>query len=103
MAYPYPHLNKTITLEPLREGQVINRLEYIEKLKVFKKFADEINIVTHSKPQGTYIVDNTYRGHGNQGLHYYKFDTLLRCLIEHSSNNVQISFLNGGLSLIEIK
>lgn len=65
----YKALNRSIELEHLSEGQVINIPEYIEKLEFFKKY--------HKYP-GTYIVDRRYVQYSGTGLHYYKYDTLIR-------------------------
>ena len=54
MAYKY--LNRSAVLEHLQEGQTVNIDEYIEKLRFFKKYTDNQEI----------------------GLHYYKFDTLIK-------------------------
>ena len=43
--------------------------EYIEKLRFFKKYTDS---------QGTYITDRRYIEYSEIGLHYYKFDTLIK-------------------------
>lgn len=65
----YKALNRSIELEHLSEGQIINIPEYIEKLEFFKKY---------HKYQGTYIVDRRYVEYSETGLHYYKYGTLIR-------------------------
>lgn len=65
----YKALNRTATLEHLAERQIINIDEYIEKLCFFKKYTDN---------QGTYITDRHYIEYSEIGLHYYKFDTLIK-------------------------
>lgn len=65
----YKALNRTATLEHLAERQIINIDEYIEKLRFFKKYTDN---------QGTYITDRRYIEYSEIGLHYYKFDTLIK-------------------------
>lgn len=67
MAYKY--LNRFAVLEHLQEGQTVNIDEYIEKLRFFKKYTDS---------QGTYITDRRYIEYSEIGLHYYKFDTLIK-------------------------
>lgn len=67
MAYKY--LNRSAVLEHLQEGQTVNIDEYIEKLRFFKKYTDS---------QGTYITDRRYIEYSEIGLHYYKFDTLIK-------------------------
>lgn len=65
----YKYLNHSAALEHLQEGQAINIDEYIEKLRFFKKYTDS---------QGTYITDRRYIEYSEIGLHYYKFDTLIK-------------------------
>lgn len=65
----YKALNRFIELEHLSEGQIIYIPEYIEKLEFFKKY---------HKYQGTYIIDRRYAEYSDTGLHYYKYDTLIR-------------------------
>jgi len=65
----YKALNRTATLEHLAERQTINIDEYIENLRFFKKYTDS---------QGTYITDRRYIEYSEIGLHYYKFDTLIK-------------------------
>lgn len=67
MAYKY--LNRSAVLEHLQEGQTVNIDEYIEKLRFLKKYTDS---------QGTYITDRRYIEYAETGLHYYKFDTLIK-------------------------
>lgn len=67
MAYKY--LNRSAVLEHLQEGQTVNIDEYIEKLRFFKKYTDN---------QGTYITDRRYIEYSEIGLHYCKFDTLIK-------------------------
>lgn len=67
MAYKY--LNRSAVLEHLQEGQTVNIDEYIEKLRFFKKYTGN---------QGTYITDRRYIEYSEIGLHYYKFDTLIK-------------------------
>lgn len=84
----YKVLTKAVKLENLTEGQTINRLEYIEKLKFFNKY--DIN-------GGTYIVDKNYKEYGEIGLHYYKYTTLIKYFSKFSIDEVTIKFVNGKL------
>lgn len=65
----YKALRAVVTLDNLEEGQVVNIDEYIEKLQFFKKYIGD---------QGTYITDHRYIEYSEIGLHYYKFDTLIK-------------------------
>ena len=67
----YKYLNRSAALEHLQEGQAINIDEYIEKLRFFKKYTDS---------QGTYITDHRYIEYSEIGLHYFKYDTLIKFL-----------------------
>lgn len=75
----YKALNRTATLEHLAERQIINIDEYIEKLRFFKKYTDS---------QGTYITDHRYIEYSEIGLHYYKFDTLIKFFENFKHENV---------------
>lgn len=84
----YKALTKAVKLENLTEGQTINRLEYIEKLKFFNKY---------NKDGGTYIVDRRYREYGEIGLHYYKYTTLINYFSKLSTEEITIKFENWKL------
>ena len=75
MAYKY--LNRSAVLEHLQEGQTINIDEYIEKLHFFKKYS-RFGVGDRFKTEGTYITDRRYIEYSEIGLHYYKFDTLIK-------------------------
>ena len=83
----YKYLNRSVALEHLQEGQAINIDEYIEKLRFFKKYTDS---------QGTYITDHRYIEYSEIGLHYYKFDTLIKLFEnfkhENGTKKVLITF-----------
>ena len=85
----YKALTKSVKLENLTEGQIVNRLEYIEKLKFFNKY---------DAGGGTYIVDRNYREYGEIGLHYYKYTTLIDYFSKLSKDEVTIKFVNWKLS-----
>ena len=85
----YKALTKAVKLENLTEGQTINRLEYIEKLKFFNKY---------DVGRGTYIVDRRYKEYGEIGLHYYKYTTLIDYFSKLSKDEVTIKFVNWKLS-----
>lgn len=74
----YKALNKTATLEHLAERQTINIDEYIEKLRFFKKYTDS---------QGTYITDRRYIEYSEIGLHYFKYDTLIKFFEDFKQRN----------------
>lgn len=74
----YKALNKTATLEHLAERQAINIDEYIEKLRFFKKYTDS---------QGTYITDRRYIEYSEIGLHYFKYDTLIKFFEDFKQRN----------------
>lgn len=84
----YKALTRAVKLENLTEGQTINRLEYIEKLKFFNKY---------DTGRGTYIVDKNYREYGEIGLHYYKYTTLIEYFSELSTDEITIKFVNGKI------
>ena len=67
MAYKY--LNRSAVLEHLQEGQTVNIDEYIEKMQFFKKYGN---------CQGIYITDSRYIEYMEIGLHYFKYDTLIK-------------------------
>ena len=67
MAYKY--LNRSAVLEHLQEGQTVNIDEYIEKMQFFKKYVN---------CHGIYITDSRYIEYSEIGLHYYKYDTLIK-------------------------
>lgn len=67
MAYKY--LNRSAVLEHLQEGQTVNIDEYIEKMQFFKKYGNN---------QGIYITDSRYIEYTEIGLHYFKYDTLIK-------------------------
>lgn len=73
----YKALNQIVTLEHLEEGQIINIEEYIEKLQFFAKYS-RFGIDRIFKAEGTYITEKCYIEHTEVGLHYYKFDTLIK-------------------------
>lgn len=79
----YKALTRAVKLENLTEGQTINLLEYIEKLKFFNKY---------DEGGGTYIVDRRYREYGEIGLHYYKYTTLIEYFSRFSTDEVTIKF-----------
>lgn len=66
MAYKY--LNRSAVLEHLQEGQTVNIDEYIEKMQFFKKYGN---------CQGIYII----------GLHYFKYDTLIKFFEDFKQRN----------------
>lgn len=74
----YKALNRTATLEHLAERQTINIDEYIEKLRFFKKYTDS---------QGTYITDRRYIEYSEIGLHYFKYDTLIKFFEDFKQRN----------------
>lgn len=76
MAYKY--LNRSAVLEHLQEGQTVNIDEYIEKLRFFKKYTDS---------QGTYITDRRYIEYAEIGLHYFKYDTLIKFFKDFKHRN----------------
>lgn len=65
----YKYLNRSAVLEHLQEGQTVNIDEYIEKMQFFKKYGN---------CQGIYITDSRYIEYSEIGLHYYKFDALIK-------------------------
>lgn len=73
----YKALNRIVTLEHLEDGQIIDIEEYIEKLHFFAKYS-RIGIDGIFKTEGTYITEKCYIEHTEVGLHYYKFDTLIK-------------------------
>lgn len=84
----YEALTKAVKLENLTEGQTINRLEYIKKLKFFNEY---------DMGGGTYIVDKNYKKYGEIGLHYYKYTTLIKYFSKLSMDKATIKFVNGKL------
>lgn len=84
----YNELTNAVKLENLTEGQTINRLEYIEKLKFFNKYDID---------RGTYIVDKNYREYGEIGLHYYKYITLIKYFSKFSTDEITIKFVDGKI------
>ena len=76
MAYKY--LNRSAVLEHLQEGQTVNIDEYIEKLRFFKQYTDS---------QGTYITDRRYIEYTEIGLHYFKYDTLIKSFEDFKQRN----------------
>ena len=83
----YKPLTKSINLENLSEGDVINRRKYIEKLEFFEKF---------DSGKGTYITDKSYRGYGEEGLHYYKYTTLIEYFSNFFADEIIIEFSENG-------
>ena len=73
----YKALNSIVTLEHLKEGQIIDIDEYIEKLRFFAKYS-RLGIDGVFKNHGTYITEKCYVEHTEAGLHYYKFETLIK-------------------------
>lgn len=73
----YKSLNRSITLEHLEEGQIIEIEEYIEKLKFFAKYS-RLGIDGIFKNKGTYITERRYIPNTEKGLHYYNFETLIK-------------------------
>lgn len=65
----YKALSRTVVLENLSEGRQINIDEYIEKLRFFGKYGC---------CQGIYITDSRYIEYQEIGLHYFKYDTLIK-------------------------
>lgn len=65
----YKYLNCSAVLEHLQEGQTVNIDEYIEKMQFFKKYGN---------CQGIYITDSRYIEYAEIGLHYFKYDTLIK-------------------------
>lgn len=82
----YKWFNKTATLEHLTEGEIINPVEYVEKLKAFQKVGIK----------GTYIVEKKYKEHSEIGFHYYKLDTLIKYFSKTKVNELKIVFNNNG-------
>ena len=80
--------DREVTLHHLREGQVINRIEYIEQLKLFEQLG----------VQGTYITDKTYVTYSQTGFHYYNLTTLIRYFSQFKDDRLTIKFNNGKLS-----
>lgn len=76
MAYKY--LNRSAVLEHLQEGQTVNIDEYIEKMQFFKKYGSN---------QGIYITDSRYIEYSKIGLHYYKYDTLIKFFEDFKQRN----------------
>lgn len=85
----YKALRSTVELNNLSEGQVIDVEEYIEKLRFFSK---------HSSMQGTYITDKTYVEYSEIGLHYYKYETLIKYLSQFRNGKVRIAFISNKLT-----
>lgn len=76
MAYKY--LNRSAVLEHLQEGQTVNIDEYIEKMQFFKKYGNR---------QGIYITDSRYIEYREIGLHYFKYDTLIKFFEDFKQRN----------------
>lgn len=76
MAYKY--LNRSAVLEHLQEGQTVNIDEYIEKMQFFKKYGNN---------QGIYITDSRYIEYREIGLHYFKYDTLIKFFEDFKQRN----------------
>lgn len=79
----YNYLSKEIKLHNLEEGEKINRLELLEKLYFFKKYSNQ---------KGFYITDKRYKEYGQIGLHYYKFDTIIKYLKKFNDEFIEIKF-----------
>lgn len=73
----YKALRAVVALDNLEEGQTINIDEYIDKLHFFKKYS-RFGMGDRFKTEGTYITDRRYIEYSEIGLHYYKFDTLIK-------------------------
>lgn len=86
----YKALRRTVELNNLSEGQVIDTKEYIEKLRFFSKY---------STAKGTYITDKTYVEYSERGLHYFYYETLIKLLTQLHAEKVLIGFNNGALAL----
>lgn len=78
----YKPLCRSVTLRPLCEGDIIDIDEYLEKLLFFKKYS-KFGIHESWKSDGTYITERSYQQYSDRGLHYYKFDTLIRHLNDY--------------------
>ena len=76
MAYKY--LNRSAVLEHLQEGQTVNIDEYIEKMQFFKKYGN---------CHGSYITDSRYIEYAEIGLHYFKYDTLIKFFEDFKQRN----------------
>ena len=76
MAYKY--LNRSAVLEHLQERQTVNIDEYIEKMQFFKKYGNN---------QGIYITDSRYIEYAEIGLHYFKYDTLIKFFEDFKQRN----------------
>lgn len=87
----YEALSRSVTLENLTEGDIINRQEYIEKLRFFKKFS-RFGVDDVFKSEGTYIVDRRYREFSEIGLHYYKYSTLIERISMYSARRLKVCF-----------
>ena len=81
----YKALSRKIRLDNLSEGDTINRTEYLEKLNFFLKYSDT---------KGTYITDRRYREYGEVGLHYYKYETLIKYFSNFNCEYVTIKFFD---------
>ncbi len=77
-----------VTLHHLREGQVINPIEYVEQLKLFNQLG----------VRGTYITDKTYTPYSQTGFHYYNLTTLIKYFSSFKEDKVTIKYTNGKLS-----
>lgn len=77
-----------VTLHHLREGQVINPIEYVEHLKLFMQLG----------VKGTYITDKTYVAHSQSGFHYYNLSTLIEYFSQFKTDKLEIRYNNGKLS-----
>lgn len=74
-------LDKNVTLEHLEEGQTIENLsQYVEKLKAFKTLG--IN--------GMYVTTKYYRPYSDNGLLYFKLDTLIKYFQRFNHNSLTI-------------
>ena len=88
----YKWFNRSVILEHLIEGQVINHQEYIKQLEAFKFLG----------LKGTYIIEKTYIPHNEQGFHYYKLDTLMMYLTKCTHDMCRIKLSDSGcLTLVK--
>ena len=67
----FKSLERNFTLNDFYQGQILNVVETIEQLNFLNK---------HTKQQGLYIIDNRYKKFSEIGLHYYKFETMIKLL-----------------------
>lgn len=62
-------LSAIVGIDNLYDGQVIEDIPaFIEQLEFFSKYSDD---------KGIYVVEKTYREHGETGLHFYYWETIL--------------------------